>query len=150
MLTTEEIEFFNQFYIPTYCSSEARNEWLKAKGNKNEWIIKHRALGKSQKVYAGLVTSEAEWQSIFESDDFKDMTLQKWIPQKTIKGRIKQKEYEDFVTGTLLFFDDNYFGYGDFRTSSHPVTNKVDHRKAAGLILDEMVNRVEDVDNYIA
>ena len=62
------------------------------------------------------------------------MILQEWIPQKRITGKIKGEKFEDFVTGTLLYFDDNYFGMGDFRTSSHPVTNKVDHRKACSLI----------------
>ena len=148
-LTSEEISFFENYYIPTYCSYEAKEKWEMAKNNKDEWIIKHRSLGKSQKVFAGIVTPVEEWAAIFESADFKDMTLQKWIPQKTIKGRIQKEEFEDFVTGTLLFFDDNYFGYGDFRTSSHPVTNKVDHRKVAGLILDEKIEKIRGVENYI-
>ena len=149
-LTSEEIRFFEKFYIPTYCSNEAIEKWDMAKKNKSEWIIKHRSLGKSQKVYAGIVTPIDEWEAIFESADFEDMTLQKWIPQKTIKGKIGKEEFEDFVTGTLLFFDDNYFGYGDFRTSSHPVTNKVDHRKVAGLILDETIESSDGIENYIA
>lgn len=149
VLTQEEIFFFEKFYIPTYTANEAEDIWKKAKENKNEWIIKHRALGKSQKIYAGLVTPIEEWEAIFESADLKDFILQKWIPQKTIKGTISGEVFNDFVTGTALFFDDHYFGFGDFRTSSHPVINKVDHRKAAGLILDEEVRNIGEIANYI-
>ena len=87
MLTEEEITFFKRFYIPTYTANEAVDVWEIAKENKNDWIIKHRALGKSQQIYAGLVTPLEEWLAVFESSDFKDMTLQEWIPQKTIKGK---------------------------------------------------------------
>lgn len=134
VLNSEEKSFFKQFYIPTYTEIEKIEMWNHAKENKDQWILKHRALGKSQKIYAGIVTDENEWLALFIETGKKDMILQEWIPQKKIKGYIGGIEYEDFVTGTLLFFDDNYFGMGDFRTSSFPVTNKVDHRKATSLI----------------
>ncbi|WP_218616746.1 hypothetical protein [Arenibacter nanhaiticus] len=149
VLTQEEISFFEKFYIPTYTANEAEDVWKNAKENKNEWIIKHRALGKSQQIYAGLVTPLEEWDALFESPDLKDFILQKWIPQKTIKGTINGEVFHDFVTGTALFFDDHYFGFGDFRTSSHPVTNKVDHRKATGLILDQEIGNIGEIANYI-
>ncbi|WP_299064593.1 hypothetical protein [uncultured Polaribacter sp.] len=135
VLTKDEILFFKDFYIPTYTSIEEREIWEKAKSQKDKWILKHRALGKSQKIYAGIVTENDVWEKLFSETERKEMILQKWIPQKTITGNISEENFEDFVTGTLLFFDDNYFGMGDFRTSSHPVTNKVDHRKASSLIL---------------
>lgn len=149
VLTQEEISFFEKFYIPTYTANEAKDIWKYAKENKNEWIIKHRALGKSQKVYGGLVTPLKEWVALWERADFNDFILQKWIPQKTIKGTINGEVFNDFVTGTALFFDNRYFGFGDFRTSSHPITNKVDHRKATGLILDEEITNIGEIANYI-
>lgn len=148
VLNSDEINFFRRFYIPTYTALEKDNIWKEAKGNKNSWIVKHRALGKSQKIYAGIVTDEEKWKTLFESENKKDMILQEWIPQTKIKGNIGNEHFEDYVTGTLLFFDDNYFGFGDFRTSSHPVTNKVDHRKVSSLISSN--NQIpENITNFI-
>ncbi len=150
VLTADEISFFKRFYIPTYTSSERIDLWENAKQNKDKWIIKHRSLGKSEKIYAGIVTDDELWNSLFESDDFKDLILQEWIGQKTIKGKIGEENFDDYVTGTLLFFDDNFFGFGDFRTSSFPVTNKGDHRKASSLIrADESPLDESTITNYI-
>jgi len=136
-LTKEERIFFSDFHIPTYCFNEqTKNLWENAKSNKNDWIIKHRSLGKSQQIYAGNVLSQTEWEDLFSNEAIlSEMVLQRWVSQKTIKGRIGDLEFEDYITGTLLFFDDNYFGFGDFRTSSFPVINKKDHRKATSIIL---------------
>lgn len=150
VLTQEEITFFKDFYIPTYTSREEKSIWEEAKNEKDKWILKHRALGKSQKIYAGIVTEQEEWSQLFSDSEKEDMILQKWIPQKRILGEIGKEKFEDFVTGTLLFFDDNYFGMGDFRTSSHPVTNKGDHRKACSLIrAKEKALNLLEIKNYI-
>lgn len=138
VLSQSEITLFDRYYIPTYCYNENSTKWTDAKWNKNNWIIKHRALGKSQEVYAGIVTSEDEWLSLFNSPHLHDLVLQEWIPQKTVENKLKEERINDYITGTLLFFDDNYFGFGDFRTSSYPITNKKDHRKAAGIIIKDL------------
>lgn len=135
ILSEDEIQFFKKFYIPTYTITSNDELWKEIAQNKDDWIIKHRALGKSQSVYAGPVTDEKEWESILSSIEVGEFVVQKWIPQKTYKATVKGEEVNDFLTGTLLFFDDNFFGLGEFRTSSFPVTNKTDHRKAAGLFL---------------
>ena len=109
----------------------------KARSNKNGWILKHRALGKSQSVYAGIVTDEEVWSTVLNEANLEDYVLQEWIPQRRHQGEIQGEPYQDFLTGTLIFFDDNFFGFGDFRTSSHPVTNVVDHRKASSVIVSE-------------
>jgi hypothetical protein len=101
---------------------------------KNHWIVKHRAFGKSQSVFAGITMEEDDWQAIM-SENLEDMTFQEWVPQQTIKGAIKDQVFNDYVTGTLLFLNDSYYGFGDFRTLSFPVINKVDHRKASSVIL---------------
>ncbi len=137
VLTAEEIRFFDQYYIPTYAYAQNPRAWENAKYNKNEWILKHRALGKSQEVYAGVVTETQEWEALFEDDKIKEMVLQKWVKQPTYKTTLKGQQVNDYLTGTLLYFDDEYFGLGEFRTSSYPVTNKVDHRKMAGLIVGQ-------------
>lgn len=149
-LTKEEIEFFEKFYIPTYSFSERKDLWDDAKLNKNNWIIKHRSLGKSEKVYAGIVTDEKLWDSLFLGEDVEDLILQEWIHQTTVKGKIKNQNFDDFITGTLLFFDNEYYGFGEFRTSSFPVTNQGDHRKACSIIrADDAPIDLSKVTNYI-
>jgi len=148
VLSNEEILFFKNYYIPSYNSNEGLPFWNQAKKDKDNWIIKHRALGKSQQIYAGPVTEQKEWDELFEKNDLTDMILQQWIPQKRIYGTIKGDQFHDYLTGTLLFFDNNYFGFGDFRTSSFPVTNKVDHRKFSSIILKEDSDLITPT-NYI-
>ncbi len=150
-LTKEEQAFFKQFYIPTYRFDTASEEiWTKARQDKDKWILKHRSLGKSQQIYAGVVTEQATWETLFETGAIQEMVLQEWIPQQRMQGKVNGKPHSDYVTGTLLFFDDNYFGFGDFRTSSFPVTNKVDHRKMSSLILAEGSELLEQqFQNYI-
>lgn len=150
-LSQEEIEFFKDFYIPTYHRDENPEYWTDAQKNKNKWILKHKALGKSKSVYAGLVTEEATWKDLFKGEENGDLVLQEWIPQSKMQAKIGDKKFEDYVTGTLLFVNDNYFGLGPFRTSSHPVTNVVDDRKAVPLVLAESLeNPKETFINYIA
>lgn len=148
VLNQEEQVFFRKFLVPTFSGKDADAPWEEARANKNQWIIKHRALGKSQSVYAGPVTEEDDWEALFHSDEKDDLVLQRWIDQKTVKGQIGQEHFDDFITGTLLFFDDHYFGPGDFRTSSFPVTNVKDHRKASSLTLSAD-HAVYDLSEYI-
>ena len=143
VLNEEEILFFDRYYIPTFSYDTNAKYWKEARLNKDKWILKHRALGKSQDIYAGIVTEQEEWEKLFQSDKVKEMVLQKWIKQTTYKNTLKGEPINDYLTGTLLYFDNNYYGLGDFRTSSFPVTNKVDHRKMAGLILTKDNNNNE-------
>jgi hypothetical protein len=39
--------------------------------------------------------------------------------------------HEDHAVGTALFWDQDFYGLGEYRTSSHPVTGKAEHRKLA-------------------
>lgn len=128
-LTPEEIALLDVFYVPTYTNEEAPEVWEEARLNKGSWILKHRSLGKSEEIYAGVVTSEAEWSRLFVRADLGEFVVQRWIEQPRFDGTVNGKKHSDFVTGTLLFFDDNYFGPGLFRTSSFPVTNVTDDRK---------------------
>ena len=134
-LVKSDIEFFKKFYIPTYTVSKGDELWEKVYTNKDQWILKHRALGKSQSVFAGPVTEKEEWEEILSGVESGEFVVQEWVPQRTFEGTVQGKPVNDYITGTLLFFDDNYFGLGEFRTSSFPVTNKTDHRKAAGLVV---------------
>ncbi|MEM1327396.1 MAG: hypothetical protein AAGI23_15640 [Bacteroidota bacterium] len=133
VLAKDEIELLDKFYVPTYGQHGAEVQWQEARTQKDHWILKHKHLGKSMKVYAGKLLSETEWQQIFESNEVKDLILQPFIKQPHFKGQIGEKIYKDFVVGTMLFFDDRYFGLGLFRASSHPITNVIDDRKVMHL-----------------
>ena len=137
VLSHDERAFFSKFYVPTYSYSPTSPIWHHASRNKSQWVVKPCALGKSQKVHAGIVTDSKDWEQIFQEEDLTEFVLQKWVDQTPIQGEINGVKYNDFVTGTLLFFDNNFFGFGDFRTSSYPVTNIKDHRKASSLILND-------------
>lgn len=97
---------------------------------KNSWVLKHRSLGKSEGVFAGLEFSESEWRSLVASLSLVDYVAQEWVPQRRFKGTVKGEAHNDYVAGTLMYFDEQFFGVGLFRCSSHLVSNKVDDRKA--------------------
>lgn len=139
VLDVEEIALFRDFYIPTHQFGECPEAWLQARCDRQDWVLKHRNLGKSQEVHAGIVTSADEWERLFERQDLEDFVLQRWIPQGRLHGWVGAEEHLDYVAGTLLFFDDRYFGPGEFRTSSFPVSNKADHGKAFSLALASSV-----------
>ena len=136
-LSKKEIALFQEFYIPTFSSHENEKAWKNAKKNKSNWIVKPNCLGNGDDVYAGELTNAEKWNHLIDSREEKKLVLQEWVGQNTIKGKIKEKHYNDYVTGTFLFFDDAYFGLGPFRTSSMKVANQIDHRKASSLIINE-------------
>jgi len=140
ILDDEEICFLNKFTIPSYTySPKYKQIWAEARENKDRWIIKHAILGKSKEIYAGIVTDEDDWAALFSDLDEKNVMLQQWVPQQLVYGTVSGERFEDYVTGTLLYINDCYLGFGDFRTSSFPVINVVDHRKMCTLILDEKI-----------
>lgn len=143
-LTANERKFFNRFLIPSHGYTPNDPIWEAAKTTKDHWILKPRALGKSERIYAGLVTSESEWQRIFEEENLAEFILQSWVPQRTWPGTLKGEQHEDYLTGTLIYVDNHNFGFGHFRASSHPVANVTDKRQVAVLMLQE---NEEDVSN---
>lgn len=136
-LTEDEIRTCQALFIPSEIYTKNSKCWINAKDNKDKWILKHRALGKSESVYAGIVTEQKEWQAMFRRPDIHDFVLQEWVPQTTYPGSIKGQQYNDYVTGTCLFCNNHHFGFAEFRTSSFPVTNKADHRKSVSLIVSD-------------
>lgn len=143
VLSPQEQALLEKYYIPTYCYGEHPHYWDDAKNNKNNWILKHKHLGKSASVYAGSVTSDTEWQSLFQSTEIENMVLQPFIQQPRFTGHVHEQQHHDYVVGTMLFIDDHYFGLGVFRASSHVITNVVDDRKLLH------INVVDDVDMTI-
>ena len=42
--------------------------------------------------------------------DYQQFILQEWVPQRRFKGTVSGVEFDDYLTGTLMYFDDAYFG----------------------------------------
>ena len=63
--------------------------------------------------------------------------LQPFIKQRTYPCEWEGKHYDEYVCGMKLCMDDRYFDSGMFRTSSAPVTNKVDDRKMCVIHSDD-------------
>jgi hypothetical protein len=134
-MSREEAERFHAHLVPTYAWNDRRDVWEQARQNKNDWIIKPRALGKGIGVQAGLFCDDVTWRAFFLQDNASDLTMQPYIHQAMIHGQIGDEvRPKDYAVGTLLFFDDNFFGPGFFRASSHPVTNQGDDRKIAPVV----------------
>jgi len=136
-MSKADAERFRAHLVPTWDWNERRDLWEQARGQKENWIIKPRALGMGIGVKAGCLTDEAEWQTIFSQEDVEDLTLQPYIPQARFHGKVGEEERHDYVVGTLLFFEDHFFGPGVFRASSFPVTNQGDTRRLAHIVTDD-------------
>lgn len=134
-LSPDESEFLCQHVIPTYLRSQNGEIWEQARAGKDDWLLKPYLLGKSESLYAGCVTEEPRWQAVFASAEIEQMVLQPFIAQKRFVASLDGRMYQDYVVGTFLCFDDQFFGFGRFRTSSFPVTNQGDDRKVAPLVI---------------
>jgi hypothetical protein len=130
-LTEDETVFLRQHTIPTYIYNNRYKEvWEDALTHKDEYILKPYDLGKSVGLYAGVMTDEETWKSIHNSQlTIHNYILQPFVKQRTYPCEWEGKHYDEYVCGMMLCMDDRYFDSGVFRTSSAPVTNKVDDRK---------------------
>lgn len=137
-LSRAEIEALTPYLIPTYTRTQRRDLWEEAYHRQEDWVIKHSRLGKSEKVYAGCVTSREKWQTLFVEPEIEEMVLQPFIRQRKIHSAIGGSVYHDFAVGTLLCFDEDFFGPGLFRTSSFEITNRLDDRKMAPCFTDRL------------
>lgn len=135
-LNKEEEAFLRDHIIRTWYYQEDKNVWEDARRNKDRYIVKHYCLGKSEKVYAGCMTSAGEWEQLFANGSVKDMILQPFISQRSCMNNWEGKEYKEYITGTLLMLDDMYYGTGIFRSSSLEVLNKGDDRKVGYVLTD--------------
>lgn len=132
----EETAFLREHMTETHLWGE-EEIWEKARREKDGFIVKHHCLGKSEKVYAGCLTSQEEWEELFTSGAVRDMILQPFLRQRICSTTWQGHPLEDYVAGTVLTVDDRYFGTGLFRTSTRPVINQTDAHKIAQLVTDE-------------
>ena len=142
-LTEEETTFLRQHTIPTYLPQKGEIDngqltidnseiWEDALIHKDNYILKPYDLGKSVGLYAGVMTDDETWRSLIincQLSIVNSYILQPFIQQRTYPCVWEGKHYDEYVCGMMLCMDDRYFDSGVFRTSSAPVTNKVDDRK---------------------
>lgn len=140
ILEPEEAVLLNRYLIDTYQCDREPQVLTEALESKDEWILKHISLGRSREIYAGLEFSEEDWVECVRSADPSKFVLQKWVPQRLFSGSIDGVSHNDYLTGTLLYFDEAFFGLGLFRSSSHFVANKVDNRNVRYLCLEDGVS----------
>jgi hypothetical protein len=136
-LEEEEISHLLPYLVPTYTSVQHPEIWEQAKAGKDGWVIKNALLGKSEQVYTGRTSARREWESLFSGSVRGNMVLQPYINQKRINSSIGDRRYSDYVTGTMLCFDNRFFGAGIFRTSSFEITNRIDDRKMCPCFTDD-------------
>lgn len=128
-LRKEDTVFLRKHTIETFLPNHHLDKWQDAIINKDKYIIKPCRLGKSEGVYAGTMTSEEVWQSLFRNENIGDMILQPFMDQRTFPLTWEGHKYNEYICGSMLTLNDEYFDSGLVRTSSAPVTNKVDDRK---------------------
>lgn len=127
-LSDEDAAFLRAHAIPTYGPLPADAGFFeKARRDKDSWILKPATLGKSENVHAGVMTSREDWEALFAA--LEGFILQPFIDQRRYDLAWEGTEYEEYICGMMLCLDDRYYDSGLVRTSSAPVTNKVDDRK---------------------
>ena len=140
-LTEEETAFLRQHTIPTYLYNINPAMWRDAIQHKDRYIVKPYNLGKSEGLYAGVMTDEKTWRKAIldsQSSIFNSCyILQPFIKQLTYPCQWEGKHYDEYVCGMMLCMDDRYFDSGVFRTSSVPVSNKVDLRQMCVIHSDD-------------
>ena len=147
-LTQEETTFLRQHTIPTYVYNNRYKEiWEDAFQYKDRYILKPYDLGKSVGLYAGVMTDEETWKSVIGKlgNLLNSYILQPFIHQRTYPCEWEGKHYDEYVCGMMLCMDDRYYDSGVFRTSSAPVSNKVDDRKMCVIHSDNERLRVGEL-----
>jgi len=135
-LGKEDADRLKTFLTPTYTQLSRPDLWQRLHIEKDKWIIKPTVLGMGLGISAGVAVSESDWQQALEKYANTDAVFQPYLPQNRFSWSIGPEQREnDYIAGTLLFFQDEYYGPGSFRVSSHPVTNQGDDRKIASVIL---------------
>jgi len=135
---------FKQYLTPTYTPHTHPDLWKSLpEDEKNVWIIKPTVLGMGLGIFTNHSISRNEWKAALEQCDVNDTVFQPYLEQRRLDGTINTEiRTMDYVAGTLLFFQDNFYGPGMFRASTHPVTNQGDDRKIATAVLSTQANQL--------
>ena len=137
-LDADETAFLRTHAIPTYDYTDpaAAAVLEDARAHKDGYILKPCRLGKSEGVHAGVLEPKFRWRRLWRRG-VDGMILQPFLDQRTFPTEWEGKKFDDYLCGMMLCVDDRYFDSGLFRTSSLPVTNVGDDRKACPLYTDD-------------
>lgn len=136
-LSEEETAFLRAHVVQTYLPEADPEVFEQARRNKDGFIMKHHCLGKSEKVYAGPLCTEDQWEDLFAPEVLPRMILQPFMDQRTFAITWQGTAFNDYACGSILTVDDRYFGPSLVRTSSCPVMNQGDDRKFAPIVTDQ-------------
>lgn len=91
------------------------------RANKDQWIVKHRALGKGQSIHAGIEESYSDWRQLLEQMEPSSYVAQRMIVQKSFAVELPDKTMNGYLSGTLLYHNNRFFGPGMYRVSTERV-----------------------------
>jgi len=136
-LGKENAERFKTHLTPTYTPLTHPDLWDSlADDSENHWIVKPTALGMGLGITASPAVSKQKWREALENYNPEEVVFQPYLEQRRFNGTVGiETRTNDYVSGTLLFFEDEFYGPGLFRASSHPVINQGDDRKIATTVL---------------
>lgn len=136
-LGKEKADRFKTHLTPTYTPLTHPELWDSlADDSEDQWIVKPTALGMGIGITASPAVSRKEWKEALENYNPEEVVFQPYLEQRRFSGMIgSENRSNDYAAGTLLFFEDNFYGPGMFRASSHPVINQGDDRKIASAVL---------------
>ena len=143
-LDPEDAAFLRAHAIPTWAGADpaAAGIFEEARAHKDGYILKPCRLGKSEGVHAGPLERTWKWRRLWRPDrdgirPVDGMVMQPFLEQRSVPLDWEGKHFDDYLCGMLLCVDDRYFDSGLFRTSSLPVTNVGDDRKACAIQTDD-------------
>lgn len=138
VLDADDRTFLKDNVVETYTvgNINIKNE---ANRNKNDWVLKPNLLGKGEGMMFGHTTDDKAWSAALDDPRNRDFVLQKFVEQKKfqIRARIGNEVsmQELNVVGTLLCFDEQFFGPGIYRASKGDIVNVA----GGGMILFPMM-----------
>lgn len=145
VLTSEEQALLGEFTFPTYIYGQHPEQFEEACLSREGWILKPFRAGKSEGVMAGCLASSKEWDTLFQMGKVKNCILQPMMEQRRFNGQVGEEiRTDNCLTGTLLYFDDQYFGPAMYRASSAVVCFQGDDRRVPSVVA-EREERYEDI-----
>jgi hypothetical protein len=136
---------FKNYLTPTYSPTTHSEIWESLPDSEQNWIIKPTVLGMSLGITASNSVSKQEWRKSLTDCDKNNIIFQPYLKQRRFNGLVGDEiRTMDYVAGTLLFFQDKFYGPGFFRASNHAVTNQGDDRKIAASVLAVNTNELSE------
>jgi hypothetical protein len=128
-LSAEDVLFLSAHVVPTYAIAVGTNSDVveESLASQQNWVLKPNLLGKGEGVVFGKNLDLNTWRRTIEEYRESDYVLQRYIPQAQYSlvnacgGVVERHSFN--VVGTLLCFDDVFFGPGIYRASAGDIVN---------------------------